>query len=76
MAHNSYLQIWAECGTPALATYLTMMLLTLVSLWRIRRKARQRYFTDVLTRLINGWPNSRIDELMPWHFNQPSSLSA
>ncbi len=26
----------------------------------------QRYFTDVLTRLVNGWPNSRIDELMPW----------
>jgi transposase len=26
----------------------------------------QRYFTEVLTRLVNGWPNSRIDELMPW----------
>lgn len=26
----------------------------------------QRYFTDVLTRLVNGWPNSQIDELMPW----------
>jgi transposase len=26
----------------------------------------QRYFTDVLSRLVNGWPNSRIDELMPW----------
>ncbi|MDT8277836.1 IS66 family transposase [Roseomonas mucosa] len=26
----------------------------------------QRYFTDVLTRLVNGWPNGRIDELMPW----------
>jgi hypothetical protein len=26
----------------------------------------QRYFTDVLTRLVNGWPNSRVDELMPW----------
>ncbi|NOG74078.1 transposase domain-containing protein, partial [Roseicella sp. DB1501] len=21
---------------------------------------------DLLTRLVNGWPNSRIDELMPW----------
>jgi transposase len=20
----------------------------------------------VLTKLVNGWPNSRIDELMPW----------
>jgi transposase len=25
-----------------------------------------RYFSNVLTRLVNGWPNSRIDELMPW----------
>jgi transposase len=26
----------------------------------------QRYFTDLLTRLVNGWPNRRIDDLMPW----------
>jgi hypothetical protein len=40
----------------------------------------QRYFTDVLTRLVNGWPNSRIDELMPWCWvkaeDQPSSAAA
>jgi transposase len=28
----------------------------------------QRYFADLLTRLVNGWPNSRIDELMPWRW--------
>jgi transposase len=28
----------------------------------------QRYFAEVLTRLVNGWPNSRIDELMPWRW--------
>jgi hypothetical protein len=28
----------------------------------------QRYFTDVLTRLVNGWMESRIDEIMPWHW--------
>jgi transposase len=28
----------------------------------------QRYFTDLLTRLVNGWPQARIDELMPWHW--------
>jgi transposase len=27
----------------------------------------QTYFTDLLTRLVNGWPQKRIDELMPWH---------
>jgi hypothetical protein len=26
----------------------------------------QRYLTDVFTKLANGWPQSRIDELMPW----------
>jgi hypothetical protein len=26
----------------------------------------QTYLTDVLTRIVNGHPNSRIDELMPW----------
>ena len=46
MAHNSYLQIWAECGSLALGTYLLNMLLTLVGLWRIQRKARRRYFTS------------------------------
>ena len=28
----------------------------------------QTYFTDLLTRLVNGWPQKRIDELMPWHW--------
>jgi transposase len=26
----------------------------------------QAYFADVLTRLVNLWPQSRLDELMPW----------
>jgi hypothetical protein len=26
----------------------------------------QTYFTDLLTRLVNGWPQAQIDELMPW----------
>src|SRR5882757_1250920 len=26
----------------------------------------QAYFTDALTKLVNLWPASRIDELMPW----------
>lgn len=28
----------------------------------------QRYFTDLLTRLVDGWPNSQIDKLMPWRW--------
>jgi hypothetical protein len=29
------------------------------------------YITDLLTRLVNGWPQERIDELMPWHWVPP-----
>jgi transposase len=39
----------------------------------------QRYITDLLTLLVNGWPNNRIDERMPWHWaeteTQPSTGS-
>lgn len=28
----------------------------------------QVYFVDLLTRLVNGWPQKRIDELMPWNW--------
>ena len=28
----------------------------------------QAYFADLLTRLVNGWPQKRIDELMPWNW--------
>jgi len=27
----------------------------------------QCYLTDVLTKLVNNWPNRRLDELMPWY---------
>jgi transposase len=31
----------------------------------------QAYFTDVLTKLVNLWPASRLDELMPWAWAAP-----
>jgi transposase len=32
----------------------------------LNRVNPQAYFADLLTRLVNGWPQKRIDELMPW----------
>ena len=29
----------------------------------------QTYLADLLTRLVDGWPQSRIDQLMPWHWS-------
>ena len=28
----------------------------------------QTYLADLLERLVNGWPQARIDKLMPWHW--------
>ena len=30
------------------------------------------YLTNLLTRLIHGWPNARLDELMPWNWTKPA----
>jgi transposase len=30
------------------------------------------YLTDVLTRIVNGHPNSDIDQLLPWAYRQPN----
>jgi transposase len=30
------------------------------------------WMTDVLTKLVNLWPASRIDELMPWAYDRPA----
>ena len=33
----------------------------------------QRYLTEMLTRLVNGWSKTRIDELMPWRWAPPAT---
>jgi probable O-glycosylation ligase (exosortase A-associated) len=46
VTHNSYLEIWAECGTPALFLYLSLMAWSLLDLWRLRREAAARYHSS------------------------------
>lgn len=36
----------------------------------------QRYLTDVLTKLANQWPNSRITELLPWIWKTQNAQAA
>ena len=49
-----------EGGGRAAAIY------TLMETCKLNGVNPQAYFTDLLTRLVNGWPQDRIDELMPW----------
>ena len=41
---------------------------SLIETCKLNQVNPQRYLTDVLTRLVNNWPQSRIDQLMPWHW--------
>jgi hypothetical protein len=34
--------------------------------WQLHGVNPEAYFTDVLTKLVNNWPNSRLAELLPW----------
>jgi transposase len=34
----------------------------------------QTYLTDVISKIVNGHPNSRIDELLPWAYPAAQSL--
>src|SRR5215213_5840550 len=43
-------------------------LASLVETCKLNGVNPQSYFTDLLTRLVNGWPQTGIDELMPWHW--------
>jgi probable O-glycosylation ligase (exosortase A-associated) len=46
VAHNAYLQILAECGAPALAFYLFLILSSFWALTRIRRDAKRLYHSS------------------------------
>ena len=39
---------------------------SLIETCKLNSVEPQAYFTELLTRLVNGWPQARIDELMPW----------
>jgi transposase len=39
---------------------------SLIETCKLNNVNPQAYLTDVLTKIVNGHPNSRIDELMPW----------
>ena len=44
---------------------------SLVETCKLNGVEPQAYFTDLLTRLVSGWPQARIDQLLPWHWATP-----
>ncbi len=48
---------------------------SLVETCKLNSVEPHAYFTDLLTRLVHGWPNTRIDELMPWNWTKSAASS-
>src|SRR4051812_6778413 len=42
------------------------MLASLIETCKLNSVNPEAYFTDVLTKLVNNWPNRRLAELLPW----------
>ena len=41
---------------------------SLVETCKLNGVEPQAYLADLLSRLVNGWPQARLDDLMPWHW--------
>jgi len=48
-------------------------LASLIETCKLNSVNPQAYIADVLTRLVNGWPQDRLDELLPWLRAPPKS---
>jgi hypothetical protein len=46
-------------------------LASLIETCKLNSVNPQTYIAETLTRLVNGWPQDRIDELMPWSRTPP-----
>jgi transposase len=42
------------------------MLASLIETCKLNGVNPEAYFADVLTKLVNNWPNRRLAELLPW----------
>jgi transposase len=49
---------------------------SLIETCKLNRVDPQAYFADVLTKLVNLWPASRLDELMPWAWGCANRFAA
>jgi len=47
-------------------------LASLVETCKLNGVNPEAYIHDVLTKLVNGWPENRLDELMPWLWAPPN----
>lgn len=52
------------------------MLASLIATCKMNDVNPVTYLTDTLRAILDGYPNSGIDDLMPWRFRNTSSIAA
>ena len=57
-------------------TLISLALASLVATCKISDVNPVDYIAETLRAILEGHPQSAIEELMPWRFDQPSSLAA
>src|SRR5690606_13788854 len=60
---KNFLFAQSEIGSEALAGFFT-----LIATLKIYRQPINEYIAHVLVKIESGWPQSRIDELLPWNW--------
>ena len=63
LGFKNYLFTRSEKGNSVVATYYTLIATCLLN-----KLHPEDYLEDVTYRINAGWPNSRIEELLPWHW--------
>ena len=53
VAHSSYFQIWAECGTLALLLYFSLIFASFWTCWRVRAEAQRLYHSSWIINYAN-----------------------
>jgi hypothetical protein len=53
-------------GEVMMAEIFVAVLVSLIENCKLNEVNPLTYMTELLTRLVNGWPQDRINELMPW----------
>ena len=59
---------WTFCGSDT-GGVRAAAIYTLIETCKLNSVNPQAWLTDVLSKLVNNWPNSRLDDLMPWAWN-------
>ena len=64
----------AAAGPAPIATEALERIASLIETCKLNGVGPYAYLADVISKIVNGHPNSRIDELLPWAYPAARSL--